>query len=88
MPAIVDAVAGRVPLLLDGGVRSGTDVVKALALGASGVLVGRPQFHALAVAGMAGVAHMLHILRTELEFAMAQIGCRSPAEISADRLKR
>jgi 4-hydroxymandelate oxidase len=88
MPAIVEAVAGRVPLLLDGGVRSGTDVVKALALGATAVLVGRPQFHALAVAGMAGVAHMLHILRTELEFAMAQIGCRSPAEISADRLKR
>lgn len=87
MPAIVDAVAGRVPLLLDGGVRSGTDVVKALALGASAVLVGRPQMHALAVAGMAGVAHMLHILRAELEYAMAQIGSRTPADILIDRLK-
>ncbi len=88
MPAIVDAVAGRVPLLLDGGVRSGTDIVKALALGASAVLIGRPQMHALAVAGMPGVAHILHILRAELEFAMAQIGCATPAAIQVDRLKR
>lgn len=88
MPAIVDAVAGRVPLLLDGGVRSGTDVVKALASGASAVLVGRPQFHALAVAGVAGVAHMLHILRTELEVAMAQIGCPTPGDIGTDRVRR
>ena len=88
MPAIVDAVAGRVPLLLDGGVRSGTDVVKALALGADAVLVGRPQMHALAVAGMAGVAHMLHMLRAELEFAMVQLGCATPRDIQADRLRR
>jgi 4-hydroxymandelate oxidase len=88
MPAMVDAVQGRVPLLLDGGVRRGTDVVKALALGASAVLVGRPQMHALAVAGMAGVAHMLHILRTELEVAMAQTGCATPATIVGDRMRR
>jgi 4-hydroxymandelate oxidase len=86
MPAIVDAVAGRVPLLLDGGVRSGSDVFRAVALGASAVLIGRPQMHALAVAGMAGVAHMLHILRAEFEFAMAQTGCRTVAEIDRDRL--
>ncbi len=86
LPAIAEAVQGRVPLLLDGGVRSGSDVVKALALGASAVLVGRPQMHALAVAGMAGVAHMLHMLRAELEFAMAQIGCATPAAIGRDRL--
>lgn len=88
LPAIVDVVADRVPLLLDGGIRGGTDIVKALALGATAVLVGRPQFHALAVAGMAGVVHALHILRAELEFAMAQIGCRAPADISADHLVR
>lgn len=74
LPAIAEAVDGALPLLLDGGVRHGTDVLKALALGARAVLVGRPQLHALAVAGMPGVAHMLHILRAELELAMAQTG--------------
>ncbi|RZF64511.1 alpha-hydroxy-acid oxidizing protein [Sphingomonas populi] len=75
LPAMVDAVAGAVPLLIDGGVRTGTDIVKALALGGAAVLVGRPQLHGLAVAGMAGVAHVAHILRAELELAMAQLGC-------------
>ena len=74
LPAMIEAVDDRLPLLLDGGVRHGTDVLKALALGASAVLIGRPQLHALAVAGIAGVAHMLHILRAELELAMAQVG--------------
>lgn len=74
LPAMVEAVEGGLPLLLDGGVRRGTDVLKALALGASAVLIGRPQLHALAVAGVPGVAHMLHILRAELELAMAQVG--------------
>ncbi|PKQ01125.1 MAG: alpha-hydroxy-acid oxidizing enzyme [Alphaproteobacteria bacterium HGW-Alphaproteobacteria-13] len=74
LPAMAEAVDGALPLLLDGGIRHGTDVLKALALGASAVLVGRPQIHALAVAGMQGVAHMLHILRAELELAMAQTG--------------
>lgn len=88
MPAMAEAVGGTVPLLLDGGVRSGTDVVKAIALGASAVLVGRPQMHALAVAGMAGAAHMLHILRAELELAMAQLGCRTVGEIDRECLFR
>jgi 4-hydroxymandelate oxidase len=86
LPAIRDAV--EVPLLLDGGVRTGTDVVKALALGAAAVLVGRPQMHALAVAGMAGVAHALHLLRAELEAAMAQLGCATPAALTRERLLR
>ena len=86
LPAIAQAVAGRVPLLIDGGVRRGTDVVKALALGASAVLIGRPQVHALAVAGMAGVAHALLMLRSELELAMAQLGCPTVEAIDADRL--
>ncbi|TCM21659.1 4-hydroxymandelate oxidase [Novosphingobium sp. PhB165] len=81
LPGMVDAVEGRVPLLFDGGVRHGTDVLKALALGASAVMVGRPQLHALAVAGMTGVAHMLHILRAEFELAMAQVGCKQLADI-------
>ena len=61
--------------------RQGTDVLKAIALGASAVLLGRPQMHALAVAGMLGVAHMLYLLRAELELAMAQTGCASLDQI-------
>lgn len=87
LPAIVEAV-GRAPVLIDGGVRTGTDVVKALCLGARGVLVGRPILHALAVAGFAGVAHVLHLLRTDLELAMAQLGCPTIAELTPDRLLR
>ena len=74
LPAVRAAVPGT-PLLLDSGIRWGTDAAKALALGASAVLIGRPQLHALAVAGMTGVAHLLHLLRAELELAMAQLGC-------------
>jgi 4-hydroxymandelate oxidase len=74
LPSVAQAVAGRVPVLLDGGIRRGTDVVKALALGAGAVLLGQPVLHALAVGGMPGVAHMLTILQTELEVAMALLG--------------
>ncbi|MGE4323693.1 MAG: alpha-hydroxy acid oxidase [Sphingobium sp.] len=77
LPAMVDAVEDGIPLLLDSGVRQGTDVLKALALGARATLIGRPQLHALAVAGVQGVVHMLHILRAELELAMAHAGCAS-----------
>lgn len=88
LPAIAQAVQGRLPLLLDGGIRRGTDVFKALALGASAVLVGRPVLHGLAAAGAPGVAHVLHLLRTEFEMAMALCGCRTLAEIDASRLWR
>ena len=86
LPAIAKAVGPQVPILLDSGVRYGTDVVKALALGACAVLVGRPQLHALATAGLLGVAHMLHLLRAELELAMAHLGCSNLAEISTELL--
>ena len=76
LPRIAAAVTGRVPLLLDGGVRRGTDVLKALALGAKAVLVGRPYIHGLAVGGPVGLAHVMKILRTELEAAMALTGRR------------
>lgn len=88
LPAIAQAVGQQVPLLLDSGVRYGTDVVKALALGASAVLVGRPQLHALATAGLLGVAHMLHLLRAELELAMAHLGCATVADIGPEVLWR
>lgn len=83
LPAIADAIAGRIPLLLDGGIRRGTDVLKALALGAQAVLVGRPYLQALAAAGAPGVAHVLHLLRVELEMAMVQCGCATLDAIDA-----
>ena len=81
LPAIARVVRGRVPLLLDGGIRRGSDVLKALALGASAVMIGRPYLHGLAAAGAPGVAHVLQILRAELEVAMALAGCRTLADI-------
>lgn len=74
LPAVVDAIAGRAQVLLDGGIRRGSDVVKALALGAEAVLLGRAYIWGLAVAGEAGVFDVLRILRAELESTMAQIG--------------
>lgn len=83
LPRIARAIAGRIPVLCDGGIRRGTDVLKALALGAQAVLIGRPQIHALAVGGATGVAHLLSILRSELEVAMALTGRRTIAGIDA-----
>lgn len=74
LPVIAEVVKGRVPVLLDGGVRRGTDVFKALALGASAVMIGRPYIHALAAAGPLGVAHAVRTLREELEIVMAMSG--------------
>jgi 4-hydroxymandelate oxidase len=81
LPAIAAAVAGRVPLLLDGGVRRGTDILKALALGAHAVLIGRPVLWGLGVAGPAGVEKVLTIMREELELAMMLAGTPSLADI-------
>jgi 4-hydroxymandelate oxidase len=82
LPEVVDAVAGRVPVLMDGGVRRGTDILKAIALGAAAVMVGRPLVWGLAVDGEAGVSHVLSLLRAEFENAMALTGCRTVAEIT------
>ena len=79
LPRIADAVGGALPLVVDGGIRRGTDVLKAIALGASAVMIGRPVVHALAVAGPVGVARLIRTLRDELEMAMALAGCRTPA---------
>jgi 4-hydroxymandelate oxidase len=84
LPRIVDAVAGRVEVLLDGGVRRGTDVIKALALGARAVLVGRPILWGLAAGGREGVATALGMLRRELDLAMALCGCPDVARITRD----
>lgn len=82
LPRIVDQVGTSIPLLLDGGIRRGTDVFKAIALGATAVMIGRPYLHGLAAAGAIGVAHVLKILRTELELTMVLTGARSLAEIT------
>ena len=86
LPAVVAAVAGRVPVLVDGGVRRGADVVKALALGAAACLVGRPQLWGLAVAGEAGVAHVLDIYRREIDRVMGLCGVAEVGDIGPDLL--
>jgi isopentenyl diphosphate isomerase/L-lactate dehydrogenase-like FMN-dependent dehydrogenase len=82
LPEVVEAVAGRIPVLVDGGIRRGTDILKALALGAAAVMVGRPAAWGLATAGEEGVAGVLRILRDEFENAMALSGCLTVAEIT------
>lgn len=86
LPRIVDRVGSRVPVLMDGGVRRGTDVFKALALGAKAVLIGRPYLHALASDGAVGVARTVEILRTELEMTMGLMGCPLLSDITPERL--
>lgn len=88
LPAVARRVGERLPVLMDGGIRRGTDVLKALALGARAVLVGRPWVHGLAVAGPLGAAHALKILREELEVAMALTGCATLDDIGTKVLFR
>jgi 4-hydroxymandelate oxidase len=74
LPAVVDRIAGRIPVLFDGGIRRGTDVLKGLGHGAAAVLIGRPYIYGLAVNGVDGIRDVVQILRTELEGAMAMTG--------------
>jgi isopentenyl diphosphate isomerase/L-lactate dehydrogenase-like FMN-dependent dehydrogenase len=85
---VVEAVGGRVEVLVDGGVRRGTDVVKALALGARAVLAGRAPLWGLAVDGEAGARRVLELLRAEIHHALQLVGCTSPADVSRDRVSR
>ncbi len=87
LPEVAASVAGRCALLVDGGIRRGTDVLKALALGADAVLLGRPVLHGLANAGATGVAHVLRLLQGELIAAMALCGLRDLAEIDPSCLR-
>jgi L-lactate dehydrogenase (cytochrome) len=86
LPGVAKAVAGRVPILADGGVRSGLDVIRMLALGADGVLLGRAWAYALAARGGPGVAHMLEIIRAEMRVAMALTGTTRVADLSRETL--
>jgi L-lactate dehydrogenase (cytochrome) len=88
LPRIADAIAGRMPVLVDGGVRSGLDVVRMLALGADFVLLGRAWAYALAAAGQAGVAHVLKLIDAEMHVAMALTGVSSIAEIDEQIVDR
>lgn len=83
---VVDAVDGAAEVLVDGGIRRGTDVCAALALGARAVLVGRPALWGLTAAGEAGALRVLQLLRDELELAMTLLGCPDVASVTADRL--
>jgi isopentenyl diphosphate isomerase/L-lactate dehydrogenase-like FMN-dependent dehydrogenase len=85
---VVDAVAGRVEVLVDGGIRRGTDVLKALALGARAVLVGRPPLWGLAAGGEAGAAHVLELLQAEIAVSLALLGCPTPADVHAGHVGR
>jgi isopentenyl diphosphate isomerase/L-lactate dehydrogenase-like FMN-dependent dehydrogenase len=78
---VVAAVDGRAEVYLDGGIRRGTDVAKALALGARAVFIGRPALWGLAAAGEEGARHVLEILRDEIRLALLLLGCPSPADI-------
>jgi L-lactate dehydrogenase (cytochrome) len=88
LPAIADAVAGRMPILSDGGVRSGLDVVRMLALGADFVLLGRAWAYALAARGEAGVAHVLKLIDAEMRVAMALTGCTKIDQLNEQILDR
>ena len=88
LPEVVEAVAGRVEVYLDGGIRRGTDVAKALALGARAVLAGRAPVFGLAAAGEEGVRHVLELLREELTLALCLLGCTSPDELKREHVQR
>lgn len=87
LPGIVQAVGAEIPVLFDSGIREGADVFRALALGARAVLLGRPYIWGLASAGAMGVAHVIRLLRDELEMTMALSGCRTLADISIASLR-
>ena len=88
LPEVVEAVEGRIEVLMDGGVRRGTDVVTALALGARAVLVGRPVLWGLAVGGEQGVTDVLELLRAEVELALKLVGAPSPGELDRTHVER
>lgn len=88
LPEIAEAVDGRIEVLLDGGVRRGTDVVRALALGARAVLAGRAPLWGLAVGGEAGAQHVLELLREEILLALKLVGCVGPADVRREHVQR
>jgi 4-hydroxymandelate oxidase len=86
LPRVAEAIAGKIPVLVDGGVRRGTDVVKAVALGAQAVLIGRPILWGLAADGENGAFRVLELLKAEFDLAMALCGARTVGEIDKSLL--
>lgn len=86
LPKIVEAVGGRMPIIVDSGIRRGTDILKAIALGATAVMVGRPFIYALACNGAYGAAHAIKILKDEFEIAMILCGCKTLKDVNRDIL--
>lgn len=86
LPGITAVIQGRLPVLLDSGIRGGADVFKAIALGASAVLLGRPYVYGLAIAGEEGVREVIRNVRAEFDLTMGLAGCRGVGEISRDCL--
>jgi (S)-2-hydroxy-acid oxidase len=88
LPEVVEAVDGRLPVLLDGGIRRGADVVKALALGAQAALAGRAPLWGLAARGEEGARHVLELLRDEIRLALTLVGASSPGDLSRAHVQR
>jgi 4-hydroxymandelate oxidase len=88
LPEVVEAVDGRAAVLADGGIRRGTDVLVALALGADAVLAGRAPLWGLAAGGAEGAGRVLELLRSEIELALTLCGCASPAEMGRPHVRR
>jgi lactate 2-monooxygenase len=88
LPDVVAAVGGSMPVLLDGGVRGGADIFRAVALGASAVLIGRPYVYGLAIAGEDGVREVLENLVADFDLTMGLAGCRSVDEVGREMLRR
>jgi len=88
LPSVVEAVEERIPILMDGGIRRGTDIVKALALGAKAVAIGRPTLWGLAADGEKGIVTVLELLREELKCTLALCGCSSLGDIDSDLVRR
>ena len=86
LPSIVEVVQGKIPVLMDSGIRGGADIFKALALGAKAVCVGRPYVYGLAIAGEQGVTEVLQNMLTDFELTMALAGCKCVSEITRSTL--
>jgi isopentenyl diphosphate isomerase/L-lactate dehydrogenase-like FMN-dependent dehydrogenase len=88
LPEVAEAIDGRVDVLVDGGIRRGTDVVRALALGARAVMLGRPTLWGLAVDGQEGAQRVLDLLRSEVANTLALLGCAAPSDVTARHVRR